>query len=547
VTVDDTGRAVRLTGAIRDITDRKQAEEEIQRLNRDLKRRVDELQTLLDVAPIGIFVAHDAECRVITGNPAGARMLGIAPTSNASKSKPAGDALPFRVLQNGREIPPAELPMQYAAQHDVTVENMEYEIIRSDGTQLNLYEYAIPLHDEEGRVRGCLGIFVDITERKGVEVALRESEERFRSAFEQAAVGMAHVNSEGQYIRVNDRLCQILGYERATLLQMKFLDLTHPEDRVNGLALSERLLAGEIPSYTIEKRYIHHDGSIIWVNISASAVRNVAGAISYRLSVIEDITARKTAEATLRELTVTLDQRVRERTIELERSNRELDQFAYVASHDLKAPLRAIVNLAGWIAEDVGPALPAPSLEHLHKLRGRALRMERLLDDLLTYSRIGRQLGVIEPVRVDLLLQDTIDLLGLPTGFTVTVTDAMPVLLAPRTPLELVFRNLINNAIKHHHQPAQGIVRIAAQGLGDFIEFTISDNGPGIAPQYHERIFGMFQTLRPRDEVEGSGMGLAIVKKAVEYHGGLIRVESAVGAGTTFRFTWPKQVTRKIE
>ncbi|MCE7984971.1 MAG: PAS domain S-box protein [Caldilinea sp. CFX5] len=545
VIVDATGRAVRLTGAIRDITDRKRAEEEIQRLNRDLKRRVDELQTLLDVAPIGIFVAHDAECRLITGNPAGASMLGVAPMSNASKSKATGDPLPFRVLHGGREVPPDELPMQYAAQHDVTVENMEYEIIRSDGTQLNLYEYAIPLHDEEGRVRGCLGIFVDITERKQVEAALRESEERFRSAFEQAAVGMAHINSAGQYIRVNDRLCQILGYDRATLLQMKFLDLTHPEDRANSLTLSERLLAGEIASYNVEKRYLRHDGVIIWVNISASAVRNETGEITYRLSVIEDITARKAAEAALHELTATLEQRVHERTIELERSNRELDQFAYVASHDLKAPLRAIINLAGWIAEDAGSFLPAPSLEHLQKLRGRAFRMERLLDDLLIYSRLGRRSDLSEPVPIDRLLQDIVEMLAPPPGFTITTTGALPVLTTARAPLELVLRNLINNAIKHHHQPAQGVVTITVQAVGAFLEFAVSDNGPGIDPQHHERIFGLFQTLRPRDDVEGSGMGLAIVKKAVEQRNGTIRLTSAPNQGTTFYFTWPLTETNQ--
>jgi len=415
VSVDESGRAVRLTGALSDITARKEAEEEIQRLNRDLKRRFDELQSLLDVAPIGIFVAHDPACTMITSNTVGAKMLGIQPAENASKSGPAAEQLPFRVLRNGRELTPDEMPMQYAATHDVAVNNWEVDVVQADGHVVTLYEYALPLHDEEGNVRGCLGIFVDITERKA-------------------------------------------------------------------------------------------------------------------------------AEAALQELTTTLERRVKERTVELERSNQELDQFAYVASHDLRAPLRSIVNLAGWIAEDAADQLPAPSQEHLAKLQGRTLRMERLLDDLLTYSRVGRSDDVVEGVKTDLLLQDVIYLLAPPEGFTMTVIGELPFLLTPRVPLELVFRNLIGNAIKHHHQPTTGIVQISAQDQGDFVEFIISDNGPGIEPQYHKRIFGMFQTLRPRDDVEGSGMGLAIVKRTVEYLGGVIQIESTYGAGTTFRFLWPKQV-----
>jgi len=547
VTIDPTGRPVRLTGAIRDITERKQAEEEIQRLNRDLKRRLDELQSLLDVAPIGIFVAHDPACEVITSNAIGARMLGIQPDTNASKSAPSGDVLPFRVFRNGQELTPDEMPMQIAVQRDESVLNWEIDVVHADGRVVNLYEYAIPLHDEEGKVRGCLGIFVDITERKEAEASLRESEERFRSAFEQAAVGMAHVGLDGHYLRVNERLCAILGYTREELLQKSFLDLIHPEDRATSVALSERLLTNQIPSYSTEKRYLRRDGVMTWVNMTSSVVRDPQGEIKYRLAVIEDIAARKAAEAALRELTATLEARVEARTVELARSNHELDQFAYIASHDLKAPLRAIVNLASWIAEDAGPTLPSVSSEHLNKLRGRTLRMERLLDDLLEYSRIGRRDGLAEAVNTAALLQDVIEMLAPPPGFEVRLSNALPTLFTARAPLELVFRNLLGNAIKHHHAPMQGIVQIDSQDIGDYVEFQLRDNGPGIAPQFHARIFGMFQTLRPRDEVEGSGMGLAIVKKAIEYRGGTIRIESALGAGATFCFTWPKEESKQVE
>jgi signal transduction histidine kinase len=250
---------------------------------------------------------------------------------------------------------------------------------------------------------------------------------------------------------------------------------------------------------------------------------------------------------------------VTERTAELQRSNRELDQFAYIISHDLKAPLRAIYFLAEWIEEDAKDALPPTSQEHFAKLRGRVRRMDKLLDDMLAYSRAGRQRHTPESVDTKALVQDIVELLAPPPGFRVVMEEPLPVIETERVPLETVLRNLISNAIKHHHDPAQGFVYVSARSdkgesgssgtgaadlaadseAGERIEFTVADNGPGIEPAYHQRIFEIFSTLRSRDEVEGSGMGLTVVQKIVETRGGRIWVESALGEGATFRFTWP--------
>ncbi len=382
--------------------------------------------------------------------------------------------------------------------------------------------------------------FTDVTANKQAEAALRTSEERFRSAFEQAAVGMAHLTVDGHYTRVNDRLCEILGYTREELLQKRFHEVTHPADLDADLAQMERQLAGEIVHHSMEKRYIRKDGSPLWANMTASLVRDDAGEALYGIVVIEDISARKVVEEAIRELNATLEDRIAERTAELERSNHDLDQFAYVASHDLRAPLRGIDSLATWISEDAAALLPDSSKAHLAKLRGRVERMERLLEDLLTYSRVGRRDGKAELVETEALVRDIVDLLAAPAGFTVTITTAMPMIETPRAPLELVFRNLIGNAIKHHHDPANGLIEISAQEQGEFVKFTVADNGPGIEPRHQARIFNMFQTLRPRDEMEGSGMGLAIVQRAVEFRRGQIRVESTPENGAAFIFTWAK-------
>jgi signal transduction histidine kinase len=255
----------------------------------------------------------------------------------------------------------------------------------------------------------------------------------------------------------------------------------------------------------------------------------------------------KERETALREFNATLEQRVEKRTAELQRSNRELDQFAYVASHDLKAPLRAINHLTSWIAEDANEFLPEISREHLSKLQGRVRRMETLLDDMLAYSRAGRQRHPAEQVNTTALISDVIEILAPPPGFTVRISGNLPVMRVERIPLETVFRNLIGNAIKHHHRPTEGNVEISAQEQEHFVEFTIKDDGPGIDPGFHQRIFEMFQTLKPRDLVEGSGVGLAVVKKSIESRGGTIQVESSLGEGATFRFTWPHTVTSHMD
>ena len=255
-----------------------------------------------------------------------------------------------------------------------------------------------------------------------------------------------------------------------------------------------------------------------------------AGNVEAVAGISRDTTERRRFEQQLREseerlyaLSQSLEARVQERTLELARSNKELDQFAYVASHDLKAPLRAIDHLAAWISQDAASTLPPPSQEHLQKLRSRIRRMERLLDDLLAYSP-GRHLHEPEWVDTEALARDVGFMLAPPQGFVLDIHGPLPRLYAERVPLETVLRNLIGNAIKHHDRPQAGWVRISAEDKGDWVEFSVTDNGPGIDPQHHERIFQVFQTLRPRDQVEGSGIGLAVVKKTVENQGGRVEV-----------------------
>lgn len=219
----------------------------------------------------------------------------------------------------------------------------------------------------------------------------------------------------------------------------------------------------------------------------------------------------------------------------------ELDQFAYVASHDLKAPLRGIANLAQWIQDDLGEQLGAESAEHMRLLQGRVHRMEALIDGILAYSRASRAVSKPEQVDVGQLVHDVVELLATGESVTTELPAEMPTVEAERVKLQQVFMNLIGNAVKFARAARPDpVVRVSWRDTGDAYQFSVSDNGPGIAPEYHERIWGIFQTLEARDKVEGTGIGLSVVKKIVEARGGRVWLESSPGAGAAFHFTWLK-------
>jgi PAS domain S-box-containing protein len=226
-------------------------------------------------------------------------------------------------------------------------------------------------------------------------------------------------------------------------------------------------------------------------------------------------------------------------TEELKRSNKELNDFAYVASHDLKAPLRGIMQLSTWIEEDIADYANDETKANLTLLMSRTSRLDKLLEDLLNYSRIGRMIGDIQTIDTKELILNVFDLQDASDHISLLFQGTMPVINLAVVPFETIIRNLIGNAIKHNNKP-NGVITISAQEYQRHYQFSVKDNGPGISQRYHEQIFELFKTLKPRDEVEGSGMGLSIIKKLLDYHKGSITVESDGENGTCFTFTWPK-------
>ena len=226
---------------------------------------------------------------------------------------------------------------------------------------------------------------------------------------------------------------------------------------------------------------------------------------------------------------------------DLTKKNSELDQFSYVVSHDLKAPLRDIANIVSWIEEDHEKEIIPEIKDSLRLIKGRIKRLENMINGLLEYARVGKIKKGIEPVNIAKLLKEIIDIL-VPKSYEIKIEGKMPVLTTEKLRIEQVFSNLISNAVKHNKN-SSGKITIRCEDSGDFYTFSVKDNGPGIEPEYFDKIFFIFQTLQEKDAFESTGVGLAIVKKIVEDYKGTISVASEIGKGSTFTFTWPKITT----
>lgn len=370
----------------------------------------------------------------------------------------------------------------------------------------------------------------EIAERQRAVREAQCNESRLRALIDTAVDGIAIIDRNGILQLFNPACERMFGYAADEVIGRNVTVLmTYPDRELHDQYL-KRYLAGGAPRIIGIGRTVvgqRRDGSRFSLDLSVGETRD--GSDTVFVGIMRDISDRQRTAA---ELAL--------RTKELERSNRELEQFAYVASHDLKAPLRGIDNLARWIEEDLGAALSGETRDNMRLLRGRIRRLERLLDDLLGFSRAGRQLGEIEAFDPKRLPETLLALIPPAPGFHIEVEGDLGSFATYRGQLEQVLANLVGNAVKHHDRP-QGEVRIRIDDGSERVSVQVVDDGPGIEPRFHARVFEMFQTLRPRDQVEGSGMGLSIVRKMVESHGGKIELDSEPPRrGVRMRFTWPK-------
>ncbi len=375
--------------------------------------------------------------------------------------------------------------------------------------------------------------------------ALAESEGRFRATFEQAAVGIAHLSTDGHWLRVNRRFCEIVGYSHAELLELTFQDIAHRDDLDDNLGHLGQALVGEVPAYSMEKRYIRKDGSIVWINLTVALVRDASGEPDYFISVIEDIDRRKAIEKEIHELNRELETRVERRTAELRAAQGELvkkerlatlGQLTATVSHELRNPLgtmRTSTHLVRKLAsgEDARLANAAERLD-----RG-ITRCDRIIDELLDFTRIGDPELQVFPL--DDWLARQLDELEVPEGVTLRRNYGLPgtEVAIDSGRMRRAVVNLFENACQAVLERAAGggLVTVSTRRRDGLAEITIADNGPGIAPEVLPRIFEpLFST-----KSFGVGLGMAVVKQVLEQHGGAVEVDSAVGHGAEARLSIP--------
>lgn len=367
----------------------------------------------------------------------------------------------------------------------------------------------------------------DIEDLHMVERLLRKSKAWSRSIFEGSPIGIALLNTNSVVIEVNPALERILGYDANEIRNIGISNITHIDDIEKDSMLFDDLIEGNVDSYKIEKRYIRKDNKIIWANVKMSYIQNVGEDFQFIIAMIEDITQQKENEEKQQQLVA-----------RLEETNKELDNFAYIVSHDLKAPLRGIGSLANWLVTDYKDKLDNEGADIINLLVNRVERMKNFIDGILQYSRVSRVKDNYVDIDLNRLVREVIEIIAPPDHIEIKVQSKLPIIKGEKLYIEQVFQNLLSNAIQFMDKP-EGKIQIGCRAVEDFWEFSVKDNGSGIDEKYFNKIFMIFQTLQPRDKFESTGVGLSIVKKIIETNGGKIWLESELTKGTTFYFTLP--------
>lgn len=514
----EDGAAESVFGIFQDITDRVLARQE-------LDRQQAELQLIFDTVPARIWYKDDKN-QIVRLNASAARSMGMS-------------------------LADAEGADTYALFPEMakTYHEDDLEVIRSGQPKLGIVERYTPLDGEHGWVQtdkvpytdpqtGQRSVFVcstDITERVRAQDALRLSEERFHLAAQGASVGIWDwVDVAGDEEWWSPQFYRLIGYtpEELPASLTAFADLLHPSDHKDTFAMVEAHFAGTSP-FRLEYRLRHKTDGYRWFLGSGQVMFDEAGKPTRMIGSIMDIHELKQTQVSLEK-----------QAARLEKSNAELDKFAYVASHDLRAPLRGMDNLARWIEEDLGPLADDAMRDKLRLLRARVGRMECLLADILEYSRAGRNVSGPSMVDCQALLEEITALVHLPEGFCVATPLPLPTIWMSATVLEQILTNLVSNGIKHHDR-ASGKITVTYVEHPRQHEFCVEDDGPGIPLEFHDRVFEMFQTLERRDAVEGSGIGLSVVRKLVQIVAGRIALTSPVKErGTQFSVFLPKALKK---
>jgi PAS domain S-box-containing protein len=418
-----------------------------------------------------------------------------------------------------------------------SVEHFETLRQAKNGRLINISVTVSPIKDASGRVVGASKIVRDITESKRAEEALRESREEFKELFDNAPIGYHELDAEGRVVRVNQNELRMLGYDAEELMGQFVWDISADPASARRAVLDK--LKGAEPPENYERTLRRKDGSIISVLVHDKLLKGDTGMVTGIRSVFQDVTERKRAEEKVHQLNAELEQRVVERTAQLESANKELEAFSYSVSHDLRAPLRAMDGFSQAVLEDYGPQLPEEGQRYLQTIREGAQKMGALIDDLLAFSRLSRQPLSMQPVSTSRLVQGVLEEMQAnhPEHAAEIHVGELPSCQGDPALLKQVWVNLLSNAFKYSRTRHPAVIEIGCQQTEGQNIFYVRDNGTGFDMRYAHKLFGVFQRLHRAEEFEGTGVGLAIVQRVVHRHGGRVWAEAEVDHGAVFYFT----------
>ncbi len=399
-----------------------------------------------------------------------------------------------------------------------------------------------PLRNSKGEIVGFCGITRDITERKQAEEALRQSKEKYRTVLDEIGDAYFEVDLKGNFTFVNDQMTQHLQYSKEELLGMNYRTFTVKEEIKNVYEVYNQVYRTGEPSLSFGHRVIRKDGTGGFSDVSISPLKNAKGEIFGFRGISRNITARKRLE----EEREALLQEIRKINQKLEEANKELQDFVYIASHDLREPLRKISSFGTLLQDSLKGKLDEDQQENFEFMIDGARRMQDMIDALLTYCRLTTRAKPPEWVDLNKVIEN-LKKLELATMLDETrgvihVPKPLPSVQADPSQMHQLFQNLIGNGLKFHKEgiPPEIIIR-AYEVENNMIRIEVEDNGIGIDEKYHGQLFTMFKRLHPREQYEGTGIGLASCKKIVERHGGNIGIKSTPDKGSTFWLTLPRE------
>jgi signal transduction histidine kinase len=522
------------------------AHNDLERANAELFRTNQQLRALMEALPVGVSFSDDASCQRITGNPCLFSQFEITPEDNISASAPDPSApgRAMRFFRNGSEMKDSELPLQRAVAENRVVPPMELEVLLPSGRRWFTDASGAPILDEAGKVVGGIAVSVDITERKRAEEELRNTLERFYTILANQYAGLLLVSEEGRVEFANQAFCDqfrlkvppsalhgLVAPEVIQQIQHAYANPTRELDRIREILQQQRPVKGEEIAVAGGRTYLR---DFIPLRIDGQPYG--------RLWHHQDVTDIKLAAEALQKAHDELELRVQERTSELEAKNLEMERFIYTVSHDLKSPLITINTFLGFVSEDVNSGNRENLQADVERIYKATDKMGKLLNEILELSRIGRMVNPPSEAPLADVVNEALQIMSgrlVQSGVEISLAPNLPELYGDRHRLEEVFQNLIENSLKFMGDQPHPKIEIGARADGEETILFVRDNGIGIDPLFHKKVFGLFDKLDPK--AEGTGIGLALVKRIVEVHGGRIWVESdGIGSGSTFCFTLPR-------